>query len=67
MALNDFVASVAYRGGKRKNARFPERLYRNFQIVILTPKVEDNSEGECCDHACMGITEPKSWGVAPSS
>ena len=29
--------------------------------------VEDNSEGECCDHACMGITEPKSWGVAPSS
>ena len=35
--------------------------------VILTPKAEDNSEGECCDHACMGITEPKSWGVAPSS
>ena len=25
---------------------------------------EDNSEGECCDHACMGITEPKSWGKA---
>ena len=37
------------------------------QNVILTPKAEDNSEGECCDHACMGITEPKSWGVAPSS
>ena len=27
--------------------------------------VEDNSEGECCDHACMGITEPKSWGFSP--
>ena len=37
------------------------------QNVILTPKAEDNSEGECCDHACMGITEPKSWGIAPSS
>ena len=40
---------------------------RNATRVILTPKAEDNSEGECCDHACMGITEPKSWGVAPSS
>ncbi|WP_304038654.1 ribonuclease HII [Fibrobacter succinogenes] len=40
---------------------------RNAIRVILTPKAEDNSEGECCDHACMGITEPKSWGVAPSS
>ena len=36
-------------------------------IVILTPKVEDNSDGACCDHACMGITEPKSWGFAPPS
>ena len=39
---------------------------RNATRVILTPKAEDNSEGECCDHACMGITEPKSWGFAPS-
>ena len=36
-------------------------------IVILTPKVEDYLKGECCDHAYMGITEPKSWGLAPSS
>ena len=32
-------------------------------IVILTPKVEDYLKGECCDHAYMGITEPKSWGL----
>jgi hypothetical protein len=36
-------------------------------IVILTPKVEDNSDGGRCDHACMGIIEPKSWGFAPPS
>ncbi len=48
----------------KKTPGFPNVIIK---IVILTPKVEDNSEGECCDHACMGITEPKSWGVAPSS
>jgi hypothetical protein len=48
----------------KKTPGFPNVIIK---IVILTPKVEDNSEGECCDHASMGITEPKSWGVAPSS
>ena len=42
-------------------------------LVILSEAIrhpersEDNSKGECCAHARMGITEPKSWGLAPSS
>ena len=40
--------------------------YCNTETVILNDS-EDNSEGERCAHASMGITEPKSWGIAPSS
>ena len=36
-------------------------------IFVILNDSEDNSEGECCDHACMDITEPQSWGLAPPS